>query len=52
MTYPMIGKRYYVEFPTMSFYLHFLSDTWLEFIVEKSPDPPKGSAHTVDIAIR
>ena len=51
MTYPMIGKRYYVEFPTMSFYLHFLSDTSLEFVVEKSPDLPKGSAHTVDIVI-
>jgi hypothetical protein len=51
MTYPMIGKRYYVEFPAMSFYLKFLSDTSLEFIVEKSPDLPKGSAHTVDIVI-
>ena len=51
MTYPMIGKRYYVEFPTMSFYLHFLSEKSLEFIVEKSPDLPKGSSHTVDITI-
>ena len=51
MTYPMVGKRYFVEFPTMSFYLHFLSDTALGFIVEKSPDLPKGSAHTVDIVI-
>lgn len=38
MTYPMIGKRYYVEFPTMSFYLRFVSDKKLEFMVEKSPD--------------
>jgi len=51
MNYPMIGKRYYVEFPTMSFYLHFVSDKTLEFIVEKSPDLPKGSAHTVDITV-
>lgn len=51
MSYPMIGKRYYVEFPTMSFYLHFLSDTSLEFVVEKSPDLPKGSAHSVDVVI-
>lgn len=51
MAYPMVGKRYYVEFPTMSFYLHFVSDRTLEFIVEKSPDLPKGSAHTVDITI-
>lgn len=51
MTYPMVGKRYYVEFPTMSFYLHFLSEKSLEFIVEKSPDLPKGSSHTVDITI-
>lgn len=35
----------------MSFYLHFVSDQALEFIVEKSPDLPKGSAHTVDITI-
>lgn len=52
MTYPMIGKRYYVEFPSMSFYLHFVSDKALEFIVEKSPDLAKGSAHTVDITIQ
>ncbi|MDB5733073.1 MAG: hypothetical protein JWQ03_2968 [Variovorax sp.] len=51
MIYPMVGKRYYVEFPTMSFYLHFVSDKALEFIVEKSPDLPKGSAHTVEITI-
>ena len=51
MIHPMIGKRYYVEFPAMSFYLNFLSDTSLEFIVGKSPDLPKGSAHTVDIVI-
>lgn len=51
MTYPMIGRRYYVEFPTMSFYLHFVSDQALEFVVEKSPDLPKGSAHTVDITV-
>ncbi|MDB5556683.1 MAG: hypothetical protein JWL86_6667 [Rhizobium sp.] len=51
MTYPMIGKRYYVEFPTMSFYLHFVSENSLEFIVEKSPDLPKGSSHTVDITV-
>ena len=49
MTYPMIGKRYHVVFPTMSFYLHFVSDKVLEFIVEKSLDLPTGSAHTVDI---
>lgn len=47
-TYPMVGRQYYVEFPTMSFYLHFVSDQALEFIVEKSPDLPKGSAHTVN----
>ena len=35
----------------MSFFLRFVSDQSLEFIVEKSPDLPKGSAHTVDIAI-
>lgn len=51
MTYPMIGKRYFVEFPTMSFHLHFVSDKVLEFIVEHSPDLPKGSAHTVDVTI-
>jgi hypothetical protein len=51
MKYPMVGKRYFVEFPTMSFYLHFLSDKALEFIVERSPDLPKGSAHTVQITI-
>ncbi len=51
MTYPMVGKRYYVEFPTMSFYLHFVSDKALEFIVEKSPDLPRGSAHALDITI-
>jgi hypothetical protein len=45
MTYPMSGKRYYAKFPTMSFYLHFVSDKALEFIVENSPDLPKGSAH-------
>ena len=47
----MIGKRYYIAFPTMSFYLNFLSETQLEFVIEKSPDLPKGSAHTVDITI-
>jgi hypothetical protein len=47
----MIGKRYHVEFPTMSFFLHFVNDQTLEFIVEKSPDLPKGSAHAVDITI-
>jgi hypothetical protein len=51
MTYPMIGKRYHVKFPTMSFFLHFISETALEFIVEDSPDLPKGSAHTVSIKI-
>ncbi len=51
MKYPMVGKRYFVEFPTMSFYLHFLSDKALKFIVERSPDLPKGSAHTVQITI-
>jgi hypothetical protein len=35
----------------MSFYLHFVSDKALEFIVESSPDLPKGSAHTVEITV-
>ena len=52
MSYPMIGKKYLVRFPTMSFILHFISETKLEFIVEKSPDLPPGSAHTVDITIQ
>jgi hypothetical protein len=52
MIYPMIGKKYYIKFPTMSFYLNFISDTRLEFIVERSPDLPPGSAHTVDITIQ
>ena len=52
MQYPMIGKRYYVKFPTMSFYLNFISDKKLEFVVDQSPDLPKGSAHTVDITIK
>jgi len=51
MTYPMIGRRYYVEFPAMSFYLNFISETRLEFIVRRSPDLPEGSSHTVDIVI-
>jgi hypothetical protein len=51
MTYPMVGRLYYVEFPTMSFYLNFVSEKSLEFMVEKSPDLPKGSSHTVDITI-
>jgi hypothetical protein len=52
MTYTIIRKQYYVEFPTMPFYLHFVSDKAREFIVEKSPDLPKGSAQMVDIIIR
>jgi hypothetical protein len=44
----MVGKRYYAE----SFYPHFVSDKEPEFIVEKSPDLPKGSAYTVDITVR
>ena len=51
MKYLMVGKRYFVEFPTMLFYLRFISDKSLEFVVEKSPDLPKGSARTVDITI-
>jgi len=35
----------------MLFYLHFLSDEAMEFIVEKSPDLPMGSTHTVKITI-
>ncbi|CAG9933316.1 protein of unknown function [Candidatus Nitrotoga arctica] len=35
----------------MSFYLYFVSDKVLEFIVEHSPDLPKGSSHSVDITI-
>jgi hypothetical protein len=52
MTYPMIGKKYQVTFPTMSFVLHFISDKQLEFIVEKSPDLAPGSKHTVNIEIQ
>jgi hypothetical protein len=52
MRYPMIGKKYYVKFPTMSFYLSFKSETELEFIVERSPDLPPGSSHTVSIIIQ
>ncbi|WP_336629772.1 MULTISPECIES: MoaF-related domain-containing protein [unclassified Microbacterium] len=48
----MIGRKYLVRFPTMSFVLDFISETKLEFIVESSPDLPPGSAHTVDISIR
>lgn len=51
MPYPMIGRRYLVRFPTMTFILNFLSETSLEFIVEESPDLPAGSAHTVDITV-
>jgi hypothetical protein len=40
-----------VELPATSFYLHLATEKSLEFIVEKSPDLPKGSSHTVDIAI-
>jgi hypothetical protein len=36
----------------MSFVLHFISETKLEFMVEKSPDLPPGSSHTVDITIK
>jgi hypothetical protein len=52
MSYPMIGKKYYVKFPTMSFYLSFTSETELQFIVEQSPDLPPGSSHTVSISIQ
>ena len=52
MSYPMIGKKYHVKFPTMPFYLSFISKTQLQFIVEQSPDLPLGSAHTVDISIQ
>ena len=52
MSYPMIGKKYYVKFPTMSFYLSFISETELQFIVECSPDLPPGSSHTVNITIQ
>lgn len=52
MHYPMVGKKYIVRFPTMSFVLHFISETKLEFIVEKSPDLPPGSSHIVDITIQ
>lgn len=48
----MIGKKYHVQFPTMSFYLNFTSETQLQFIVEHSPDLPPGSAHTVGITIQ
>jgi hypothetical protein len=46
MSYPMIGKKYYVKFLTMSFYLSFISETELQFIVERSPDLPPGSSHS------
>lgn len=52
LTYPMIGKRYLVRFPTMSFTLSFISETQLEFTVEQSPDLPAGSSHIVDITIQ
>ncbi len=52
MSYPMVAKKYYVKFPTMSFYLSFSSETELEFVVERSPDLAPGSSHTVDIAIQ
>ena len=52
MSYPMIGKKYYDRFPTMSFYLSFISETELQFIVECSPDLPPGSSHTVNITIQ
>ena len=51
MTVPMIGRKYHVAFPTMALIQHFISDTQLEFIVEHSPDLPRGSAHTVEIVI-
>ena len=34
MSYPMIGKKYYVKFPTMSFYLS-MKDT--RFIRQDAP---------------
>lgn len=51
MPFPMIGKRYHVAFPSMSFFLHFLDEASLEFTVEKSPDLPAGSSHIVAITI-
>jgi hypothetical protein len=51
MPFPMIGKKYHVKFPSMSFFLDFLDETRLRFIVEKSPDLPPGSSHTVAITV-
>ena len=51
MPFPMIGKKYHVKFPSMSYFLHFLDESRLKFIVEKSPDLPPGSSHTVAITI-
>jgi hypothetical protein len=35
MTFAMIGKRYYVEFPAMSFYLHFVTEKSLDLWLRK-----------------
>ncbi|MBF6612208.1 MAG: hypothetical protein IVW55_03685 [Chloroflexi bacterium] len=46
-TYPMLGKKYYINFPTMAFYLSFTGKTKLEFVVKQTPDLYPGSSHTV-----